>query len=113
MDAKDSAARTKLSAVCGAVLWLVLTGMYVTAAGLFAFLGLIPVAALLVRGENRRVLQGSVVLGVVAAVLGVVFYQTTTAAWRFEVVGVIVLPMAITLYSGVALWRLPAHRPAS
>jgi hypothetical protein len=71
---------------------------------------LVPFAALLVRPASRRVLQASSILGLLVAGLGVAAYQGTTVAWRFEGVGVIFLPVAITLYSSFALWRLPAVR---
>jgi hypothetical protein len=110
--ARSPNTQTKLAARCAACLWLALAGMYATVFWPFAVPWLMPFAALLVRPASRRVLQASSILGLLAAGLGVAAYQGTTANWRFEVIGVIVLPIAITLYSCFALWRLPTVRRA-
>jgi len=111
--AMDLTARTRLVARGAACLWLALTGMYSLALGPLALPGLVPAVALLVRGASRSVLQGSAVFGLLAAVLGAAVYQGTTLEFRFEVVGVVVLPVAIIVSSCFALWRMTPDRPVS
>ena len=113
VQAEDVVARTKLVARCAAILWLALTGMYALVFWPFALPAVVPIVALVARPESRRVLQGSAILGLIATALGVIAYQNTTADLRLNLIGVIVLPLAITLFSGAAAWRLQRLRPAS
>ena len=77
--------------------------MYGAYLGVLALPGLIPAIALIVRGQSSRVLQGCVVLGIIATALGVWAVFNTTSDNPIELAGFVVVPVAATIYAVVAL----------
>jgi hypothetical protein len=101
--------RTRLGSLGAASLWVFLSFMYGAYLGVLALPGLVPAVALMVRGQSRRVLQGSVALGIIATALGLWAVMNTTSDNPIELAGFVVVPVAATIYAFVALAYSDQH----
>jgi hypothetical protein len=95
--------RTRLTVLAAACLWAFLAVLYAPFVGVLALVALPPAVALLGWGRNRRVPQTCVGLGAVATLLGIWTFSRSTSDNRLELAGFVIVPVAATIYSAIAL----------
>jgi hypothetical protein len=96
--------RTTTAAAGAGCLWAVFASLYGFYVGPIALIGLLPAIPLLVRGRDPRVLQLSVVLGIIGTLLGIATFAGSTRVGDDPgLAAFVIVPIAATVFATVGL----------